>query len=101
MTYEQYWYGDPRLVIAYRQAHKLKIEQENQKLWLQGLYIYNAVGVNLANLFKDKSSSPKTYLDKPLDLFNREPSEDEKIAQRNKVIQSLSVFQNMWKGKGK
>lgn len=101
MSYEQFWYGNPKLVIAYREAHKLKIEQVNQQLWLQGLYIHNAVGVLLANMFKSKGATPEKYMEQPIDLFHREKTESEKVEQRNKVIQSLSMFQSMWKQKGK
>lgn len=101
MSYDQFWYGNPNLVIAYREAHKLAIELDNQKLWLQGLYIHNAVGVLLANMFKGKGSTPEKYIEKPIDLFPREKTEAEKIAQRNKVIQSLSMYKSMWDNKGK
>ena len=43
MTYDQYWNDDCQLVKFYRKAHKLKNEQKNQELWLQGMYIYEAL----------------------------------------------------------
>ncbi len=44
MTAEQYWEGDCELVKYYREAEQLRLEKENTKLWLQGLYIYDAIG---------------------------------------------------------
>ena len=96
MSYEQYWYGDPSLVIAYRDAHKLRIEQANQQLWLQGLYIYNAMAVIVSNVFAKKGATPQKYIDKPLDLFPKEKTKEEIVEQRNKVIQALSNFQRYW-----
>lgn len=43
MTYEQYWDMDVWLVKAYRKAYELKQETDNQTLWLQGMYIYEAL----------------------------------------------------------
>lgn len=96
MNYDQFWYGEPRLVIAYREAHKLKIEEKNQELWLQGLYIYNAFGVIIGNVFSRKGSTPQKYIDKPLSLFPKEVTEAEKVAQRNKVIMALTMFKDQW-----
>lgn len=101
MTYEQYWCGDPRLVIAYRKKHKLQIELENQKLWLQGLYIYDAVLAVAGAALAKKGTTPPKYTNKPYDLFEKQLSEDEIIEQRNKVINSLSQFQKAWGGNKK
>lgn len=43
MTYEQFWYGDCTLVKPYRQAFEMKQDRENQRLWLQGRYFYDAI----------------------------------------------------------
>lgn len=37
---------------VYRRAHRLKIQRDNQSLWLQGLYIRDAVASLLAKDFK-------------------------------------------------
>ena len=41
MTYDLYWYGEPNLVKAYRQAEEMRVDRMNYEKWLQGLYIYN------------------------------------------------------------
>lgn len=43
MTNEEYWEGDCVLVKAYREADKIKEERLNQRLWLQGMYFYEAL----------------------------------------------------------
>lgn len=43
MTWEQYWYGDVRMTGAFREAHKLRLEQRNQLIWLQGRYVFDAI----------------------------------------------------------
>lgn len=43
MSAEEYWDGDCVLVKAYREADKIKEERLNQRLWLQGMYFYEAL----------------------------------------------------------
>lgn len=82
MPYDEYWYGDPWLCEAYRQAHKLKIEQRNQELWLQGLYMYDAFAVVLSNSFGKRGGKKAKYMDEPIRLFPM--TEAEKAAKEAK-----------------
>ena len=66
MPASEYWDGDAYLVKLYQKAHELSNEQKNQELWMQGLYIHNAVGVVIQNAFKKKGETPAKYLDKPI-----------------------------------
>ena len=43
MTPEQYWDGDCMLAKYYRKAQELRRQERNTELWLQGLYVYDAV----------------------------------------------------------
>ena len=43
MTYEQFWNDDPMLAKYYRQAEEIRSDRRNQELWLQGMYIYEAL----------------------------------------------------------
>jgi len=69
MTYEQYWESSPYLAVAYRKAYRLRREAENEQAWLQGIYIFDAFAVCLANAFSKRGAKKQTYLDKPLDIF--------------------------------
>lgn len=69
MTYEQYWEGSPFLTVAYRKAYRLRREAENEQAWLQGLYIYDAFAVVLANVFAKRGAKKKNYIEKPIDIF--------------------------------
>lgn len=93
MTYEQFWFGDPFLVVYYRKQYELKIERKNQELWLQGLYIFDAVSVALNNAF---SKNKQKYINKPINLI--EPSEAEREAQiaetRRKLVERLNAFKD-------
>ena len=103
MSYEQFWYGEPRLVIAYVKANRLRIQQRNEEMWLQGLYVYNAFGTVMSNAFKDKGGTPSKYLEKPIEIFpQKRDTEEEIIEQREKVINALTGWKKSWdKVKGK
>lgn len=92
MTLDEYWNASPHLVRYYREAHKLKVEQRNQELWLQGLYIHNAFSVVLANAFAKKGSKKHNYIEKPIELFPKSAVEsDAEIAKtQNEVVNTLN-----------
>lgn len=98
MTYDQYWNDDPCLTKYYMKAHKLQIEQRNQELWLQGLYIYDAFGVVIANAFSSKGSKKQTYIEKPIELFKKSGIEEEASAsaEKEKIIAKLNLWKANW-----
>ena len=69
MSFEQYWEQSPYLVIAYRKAYRLKRATDNEQAWLQGLYVFDAFAVCLANVFAKRGSKKQTYLEKPIDIL--------------------------------
>ena len=92
MSYDEFWYGKPILAKYYREKHKLEIEQTNQQLWLQGLYIYDAFAVVLSNAF---SKRKKKYIEHPLDLFP--PTEEEQKAKAERIRMELYKKLNAFK----
>ena len=61
MTEEQYWDGDPELVKYYRKAEEIRNEKRNQELWLQGMYIYEALcdASPIFHAFAKKGTKPR------------------------------------------
>ena len=78
MTPEQYWEGDPALAKYYRKADEIKLERQNQALWLQGMYIYEAIcDVSpILQAFAKKGSKPFPYTDKPYPLNDKQRKRD-------------------------
>ena len=87
MSYDDFYNKDHELVIAYRQAEKMKREKENADMWLQGLYVYQAVS-RVAPLLVPFAKHPKAepYLDKPIPLTKEEAERESKQAVENKGI---------------
>lgn len=51
MTYEQFWYGDPCIAKAYREADKIQRRRMNEELWLGGIYMAEAIASTVGNMF--------------------------------------------------
>lgn len=92
MTFEQFWYGPPQLCETYRKLHRIRTEQRNQELWLQGLYVYDALAVALNNAF---SKRKEKYLSQPFKLF--EPTEEEKKLEAERIRQKFVEQLDAWK----
>lgn len=76
MSNEEFWFGEPRLAIAYREMHEIRNEIRNQELWLSGVYNYRAfssVAEALAyGLGGGKGKKPNQYPDEPLPITEKE-----------------------------
>ena len=81
MTYEQFWDGPPAIAVAYRKAYRLKRECDNEQAWLQGLYVFNAFAVCLANTFAKRGAKKHTYLERPIDIFPISEAEKQRREQ--------------------
>ena len=68
MAYDEFWNQDVRLVEVYRKAAELRDGKRNQELWLQGMYIYEAL-CNASPLFrlsmKGGTIKPEPYVKEP------------------------------------
>lgn len=51
MTYELFWHGDPDLVKAYRTADRIRRRRRNEELWLEGIYVTEALSSTVGNMF--------------------------------------------------
>lgn len=94
MTADEYWYAPPRLAVAYRDAHKLRIRQQNEQAWLQGLYNLAAVREALLGGKGRRSEYPKEPID--LGLETEQEKQDKAKREREKIIANLTEWKKMW-----
>ena len=88
MTYTQFWDEAPYLTVVYREAYRIKRKVNNEEAWLQGLYIYDAVGTALYNAFKKRGEKKQSYIEKPVDIFPlTEDEKKQREAEENERIQ--------------
>lgn len=92
MTVKEFWEDDPMLFWSYRISYMQRKQTEqkiqNQMMWVQGAYIFDAVTKAIANSFS--KNSKYTYLEKPFDLFN------EKQIEKAELQKKVTVQNNYW-----
>lgn len=77
MSYDLYWNGDCRLTECYRRAEEIKQRQRNQELWLQGMYVYEALcDVSpILQAFAKKGTKPTPYSSEPYAITAKQVQE--------------------------
>ncbi len=67
MTYDEFWNDDFFKCKYYREYHKLKVKQKDEEMWIQGMYIYEALcDVSpILHAFSKKGTKPLPYAEKP------------------------------------
>ena len=94
MSYQDYWYGEPKMAKAYREALKIKQEQTNTDAWIYGLYTYAGLMSALATFLGNKRED---YPEKPFELYKKEETPEEireRYYQRFKRMEELYREQN-------
>ena len=84
MTPEQYWDGDSMLAKYYRKADELSRKRRNEELWLQGMYIYEALCdvAPVLHAFAKKGTKPVPYPDHPYALTVNDREEERKLKEK-------------------
>ena len=97
MTYEQYWEMDCELVKYYRKAEEIRNEKRNQEMWLQGVYVYEAIcDVSpVLHAFAKKGTKPTPYSSKPYALTEKQIKRDEEEKQRKLMEKGKKFMEAM------
>jgi len=98
MPSDEYWNGRGDLVTGYREAHERRMNHENFMTWLQGLYIYNAVGSLAPALNAMSKGKVKDYIEKPIPITKSEKEQDE-IDKMNKLAVAMMAWAKNFKPK--
>ena len=96
MSNDDYWNGDCELVKSYRKADEIKKKRDNEKLWLQGMYIYEVL-CDVSPIFNPFNRHPKPlpYATEPYVLNEkeqREKEERERKLQQEKIKAKMKAF---------
>ena len=84
MSYHEYWEMDSTLVIAYRKAEEIRNDKKNQELWLQGMYIYEALCdvAPILRAFGKKGTRPHKYAEQPYVINDKARKKEKKTKQK-------------------
>jgi hypothetical protein len=93
MSYEEYWNERPSLCKAYRKAHEIKLNRTNEELWMQGLYVRDALASTVGSMFSKHAieypNEPYPITDKQAEL--KKEREAKKRFERMKAIMEMAT----------
>lgn len=76
----------------YDDAHKLKMEMQDEMMYLSGLYTYEAVSVAIANAMRKKGSKPIEYRKEPILQSMKQPTEEDIERKRKEFVAKMGVL---------
>ena len=92
----QFWKMNPRLLKPYQDAERLRQEILDDRMWVMGKYVCEAVGVAVYNNLKPKGKKTLSYLDKPLLKQVKEErgefTEEEKMQKVRAIFNALQIM---------
>ena len=90
MTYEQFWDDDCCLTKYYRQADEMRNDRKNQELWLQGMYIYEALCdvAPIMNAMAKKGTKPHQYAERPYAITEKQRKREAEEKERANALKA-------------
>ena len=87
MSYDEFWLCEPERVIAYRRADEIKKRRMNEKLWLNGIYMSEALASTVGNMFS-KQKYPYPSEPKPITMDEIEARREREERARMEQIKA-------------
>lgn len=95
MSYDEFWNQDVTLVRVYLKAKELREKQRNTEMWMQGMYIYEAL-CDASPLFRltmrKGTIKPEPYVKEPYPLTEAEVKAREEREWRKKEERLKAEF---------
>lgn len=95
MPLQEYWDGDCELVRYYRRAFEIRQKQKNHELWLQGLYVHEAVAIAIGNAFRKNGGRVLKYSAQPYAVTRIEQREEQQKEVTVKPKKMRARFENI------
>ena len=90
MSYEQYWNDRPELVKAYKKAHEINLARKNEELWMQGVYVRDALSSTVGSMFSKK---PIEYPKEPYPITQRQVESKREREARKKYERMKAIME--------
>ena len=90
MTWTQFWIDEPELAVAYRKAEMIRKRRKNEELWLQGVYVAEALHATVGNMFN--KGQKNRYPDEPFPITADEQRERREREERNRMERMKAAF---------
>lgn len=97
MSYRDFWDGDVEIAKVTRLAHEIKLDEANQMAWLQGLYVYQAVGALAPVLKAFCKGKAKPYVKEPFGASERRiKAEEREDAKHKREDDAFNAYMTAW-----
>ena len=103
MSYNDFWYGPAFITTFYKDAHKLRIRQQDENNWMLGMYVYEAIldCSPILHAFSKRGTKPLPYSEKPylmdkLETKTKAEIQREKEQERENERLKFIVQMNNW-----
>ena len=90
MTWTQFWIDEPELAVAYRKAEMIRKRRKNEELWLEGIYMAEALSATVGNMFA--KGQKHQYPAEPFPLTADEQQERREREERNRMERMKAAF---------
>ena len=90
MTWTQFWIDEPELAIAYRKADAIKKRRKNEELWLEGIYVAEALSATVCNMFS--KGQKHLYPTEPFPLTEDERRERREREEKARMERMKAAF---------
>lgn len=90
MTWTQFWIDEPELAIAYRKADAIKKRRKNEELWLEGMYMAEALRATVGNMFS--KGQKYTYPVEPFPITADEQRERREREEKARMERMKAAF---------
>jgi hypothetical protein len=90
MTWTQFWIDEPELAIAYRKADAIRKRRKNEELWLEGMYVAEALGATVGNMFS--KGQKHQYPAEPFPITVEEQQERREREEKARMERMKAAF---------
>ena len=90
MTWTQFWIDEPELTVAYRKSEMIKRRRKNEELWLEGIYVAEALSATVGNMFT--KGQKHQYPAEPFPITADEQQERREREERNRMERMKAAF---------
>ncbi len=96
--FNEFWTLTPAYLQCYYKAREMKLKEENTMLWLQGLYVYEAIlrASPIFNPFAKTGTKPLPYLEKPYETKEEQKIEFTEEEQIKSLQLKTHLFLKNW-----
>lgn len=90
MTWTQFWIDEPELAVAYRKAEAIRKRRKNEELWLEGVYVAEALSATVGNMFS--KGQKHQYPAEPFPLTADEQQERREREEKARMERMKAAF---------